>query len=164
MEHGGAKHYPQNIALIGSSSALLVESAVSMYWRSLRLEIATMIFALHSILSNKDHIPELNQNDPAYLSNSQRLSIRIIPYLKDWWPFPELPESDDFEVDLAKEALFGVNGTSGAIAHQNKPIEYRLTRAMLSSAGLLDILKIVEYRNPQFPSQWGDPQLGVFQN
>ena len=156
--------YPQNFTHIGPSSALLLTHAEAIYWRSLRLELSSLISALHTILSKKSLIPELNEEDPSYLSDHQRLSIRIIPYLKDWWPFPELPESEDFEVDLAKEALLGFNGVGGARAHQNHPIEYRLARAMLSSAGFLDVSKIVEYRTPQFPSQCGNPQLAIFGN
>ncbi|KAF2033543.1 hypothetical protein EK21DRAFT_109011 [Setomelanomma holmii] len=135
MEHGKAEKYQQKFTLLGLSSSLLLDNAVSVYWRSLRLELVTMIYALHSILSIKDNIPEL-----------------------------KLPESDDFEVDVAKEALFGVDNSGGARAHQNKPLEHRLARAMLSSAGFLDISKMVEYRIPQFPSQCGDPQLGVLKN
>jgi hypothetical protein len=62
--------------------------------------------------------------------------------------------------------------------HQDKPMEYRLARMILSGLGyaclliresmswvgtytgisILDIDKLIEYRNPQFPSQCGDPQ------
>lgn len=84
MEDEKSKNYPHKWTQLGNASTRLLGEAEAMYWRAMKLEIASIVYALHEILAKKDGIPELVEGSPEYLNDSQRLSIRIIPYMKDW--------------------------------------------------------------------------------
>ncbi|UZP32189.1 hypothetical protein NXS19_000005 [Fusarium pseudograminearum] len=167
-------HQPANSALrgrewtnLGLAKDKLLEEAESLYWAALNLEIAGAALSLNTMISQIPLIEELTEDSTEFLALSKRLSIRMLPFIKAWWPFSDEDTSngaDKNDVDILRQVLLGQGDFAGAKGHQDKPPEYRLARMLLSGLGILDIDKLIEYRRPQYPSQCGEPQLAIFQN
>ncbi|KAK5744775.1 hypothetical protein LTR17_001851 [Elasticomyces elasticus] len=164
---------------LGPAKDKLVEEAEALYWAALKLEITGAAHSLHTVLAMED-LPERSSD---YLSLPERLPTRMLPFISAWWPFSDGDAPDAIKEDDAQEVLRqALSGARGKVTYaialaygsrhkseiktelQDKPTEYRLARMLLIGLGMLDIDKLVEYRRPQFPSQCGEPQLGIFQD
>jgi len=90
MQNDKDDEYPKEWTSLGTAADRLLGEAEAMYWRSMKLEIASVIHTLHELLQLKPQLEELVENDASYLDLTQRLSLRIVPYVKAWcqifWP------------------------------------------------------------------------------
>ncbi|KIL84690.1 hypothetical protein FAVG1_12217 [Fusarium avenaceum] len=138
-------HQPANPALrgrewtnVGRAKDKLLEEAESLYWAALNLEIAGAALSLNTMISQVPLIEELTENSTEFLPLSKRLSIRMLPFIKAWWPFSDEDTSNgagENDVDILRQVLLGQGDFAGAKGQQDKPPEYRLARMLLSGLG-----------------------------
>ncbi|KAK0710603.1 hypothetical protein B0H67DRAFT_684396, partial [Lasiosphaeris hirsuta] len=144
---------------LGQARENLVKEAEAMYWTGLKLELAAAANSLHAMLSQDPPLEELTEGSSSFITLSKRLSVRMQPYVEAWCsyyppqymlssftsPEPAVDESlgpfgDTDNPDAASDAcnmvlqksLLGDGEFRGARGHQDKPIEYRLARMVLS--------------------------------